>query len=95
MEIVNRNGYFEDNCYIYIDLQELLMIHLDSEQKRVLKAISGSSLGYIIGYPLIMWIGGKLDSWKDALAWLGIGLIVAVVMGVFYVLGSKIPKKDE
>ena len=95
MEIVNRNGYFEDNCYIYIDLQELLMIHLDSEQKRVLKAISGSSLGFIIGYPLIMWIGGKLDSWKDALAWLGVGLIVAVVMGVFYVLGSKIPKKDE
>ena len=68
---------------------------LDSEQKRVLKAISGSSLGYIIGYPLIMWIGGKLDSWRDALAWLGVGLIVAVVMGVFYVLGSKIPKKDE
>ena len=95
MEIVNRNGFFEDNCYIYIDLQELLMIHLDSEQKRVLKAISGSSLGYIIGYPLIMWIGGKLDSWKDALAWLGVGLVVAVVMGVFYVLGSKIPKKDE
>ena len=54
---------------------------LDSEQKRVLKAISGSSLGYIIGYPLIMWIGGKLDSWKDALAWLGVGLVVAVVMG--------------
>ena len=68
---------------------------LDSEQKRVLKAISGSSLGFIIGYPLIMWIGGKLDSWKDALAWLGVGLIVAVVMGVFYILGSKIPKKDE
>ena len=68
---------------------------LDSEQKRVLKAISGSSLGYIIGYPLIMWIGGKLDSWKDALAWLGVGLIVAVVVGVFYVLGSKIPKKDK
>ena len=73
----------------------LHMIHLDSEQKRVLKAISGSSLGFIIGYPLIMWIGGKLDSWRDALAWLGVGLIVAVVMGVFYVLGSKIPKKDE
>ena len=68
---------------------------LDSEQKRVLKAISGSSLGFIIGYPIIMWIRGKLDSWRDALAWLGVGLIVAVVMGVFYVLGSKIPKKDE
>jgi biotin transporter BioY len=71
------------------------MIHLDSEQKRVLKAISGSSLGFIIGYPLIMWIGGKLDSWKDALAWLGVGLVVAVVTGGVYVLRSKILKKDE
>ena len=68
---------------------------LDNEQKKVLKAISVSSLGFIIGYPLIMWIGGKLDSWKDALAWLGVGLAVAVVMGLFYVLGSKIPTKDE
>ena len=71
------------------------MIKLDSEQKRVLKAISGSSLGYIIGYPLIMWIGGRLYTWTDALMWVGVGLIVAVVMGVFYVFGSKIPKKDE
>jgi len=71
------------------------MIHLDSEQKRVLKAISGSSLGFMIGYPLLMWIFGKLDSWRDALIYLGIGLIVAVVMGIFYVLGAKIPKKDK
>ena len=71
------------------------MIHLDSEQKRVLKAISGSSLGFMIGYPLLMWIFGKLDSWRDALIYLGVGLIVAVVMGVFYVLGAKIPKKDD
>ena len=71
------------------------MIHLDSEQKRVLKAISGSSLGFMIGYPLLMWLFGKLDSWRDALIYLGVGLIVAVVMGVFYVLGAKIPKKDD
>ena len=71
------------------------MIHLDSEQKRVLKAISGSSLGFMIGYPLLMWVFGKLDSWRDVLIYLGVGLIVAVVMGVFYVLGAKIPKKDD
>lgn len=41
-----------------------------------------------------MWIGGKLDSWVDALLWVGVGLIVSVVMVFFYVLGSKIPKKD-
>ena len=71
------------------------MIHLDSEQKRVLKAISGSCLGFLIGYPLLMWVFGKLDSWKDALIYLGVGLIVAVVMGVFYVLGSRIPKNND
>lgn len=71
------------------------MIQLDSEQKRVLKAISGSCLGFIVGYPLLMWVFGKLDSWKDALIYLGVGLIVALGMGIFYVLGSKIPKKDE
>ena len=42
-----------------------------------------------------MWVFGKLDSWKDALLYLGVGLAVAVVMGIFYVLGSKIPKKDK
>lgn len=68
---------------------------LDSEQKRVLKAISGSSLGFLIGYPLLIWIFGKVESWKDALIYVGVGLIVALGMGVFYILGSKIPKKDE
>lgn len=68
---------------------------LDSEQKRIVKAISGSSLGFIVGYPLLMWVFGKLDSWKDALVYLGVGLILAIGMGVFYVLGSKIPNKDK
>ena len=71
------------------------MIHLDSEQKRILKAISGTCLGFIVGYPLLMWVFGRVESWKDALIWLGTGLIVAVVMGAFYVIGSKIPRNDE
>ena len=76
-------------------LEQLLkMKKLDKEQKKMLKAVASSSLGFIIGYPLIMWIGGKLDSWKETLAWLGVGLAVAVVVGVFFVLGSKMPKKQ-
>jgi len=71
------------------------MLHLDSEQKRVLKAISGSSLGFLVGYPLLMWAFGKLGTWKEALAFLGIGILVALLMIVLYVLGSKIPNKDE
>lgn len=70
-------------------------IHLDSEQQRVIKALAPSVLSFIIGYPLLTWAFGKLDSWKDALMFLGVGLIIAVILGVLYVLGSKIPRKDE
>ena len=70
-------------------------IRLDSEQQRILKALFPAILAYIIGYPLLMWAFGKLDSWKDALMYWGVGLIIAVILGVFYILGSKIPKKDK
>ena len=68
---------------------------LDKEQKRVLKAFFPSLLIVPFGYPLFMWLFGKLDSWKEALLWMGIGILLVIVLGVFYVLGSKIPKKDE
>ena len=68
---------------------------LDKEQKRVLKAFLPSLLIFPLGYPLFMWLFGKLDSWKDALLWMGIGILLILVLGVFYVLGSKIPRKDE
>lgn len=42
-----------------------------------------------------MWIFGKLDSWEGALIYLGAGIIVTLIMAIFYVLGSKIPKEDE
>ena len=78
------------------------MIHLDSEQKRVLKVFLCIGLGCLVCYPLLMWAFGELDSWEEALTFLGLGLIIVVILGVLYVLrakinvlGSKIPKKDE
>ena len=67
---------------------------LDKEQKRVLKAALPGMLVFIVGYPLVSWIRGKAD-WKEALLLLAGGLFVALLMTVFYVLGSKIPKKDD
>ena len=55
------------------------MIHLDSEQKRVLKVISCSGLGCLVGYLLLMWAFGKLDSWEEALTFGGLGLIIVVI----------------
>lgn len=68
---------------------------LDKEQKRVLKAVLPAFGGYWLLYPLVMWIIGKLNSWEDALICLGAGMIVTLIMTLFYVLGSKIPQKDK
>lgn len=67
---------------------------LDKEQKRVLKAIWPSTIVFIVGYPLVSLIRGKAD-WKEALILFAGGLVLAVLMAAFYVLGSKIPRKDE
>ena len=71
------------------------MLNLDSEQKRVLRVICPSALGFVVGYPLLLLVFGKLDSWKEALMYVGVGLLIGVLMCVFYLLGSKIPRKDK
>ena len=68
---------------------------LDKEQKRVLKAFWPSIIVFPIGFPLFMWIFGKLDSWKDALLMTGIGLLLVIVICIFYILGSRMPKRDD
>ena len=71
------------------------MMHLDSEQKRVLKAAWPAFLAYPIASPLFYWLFGKLDSWMDALLLFVGNLVVACLKILFYNLGSKIPKKDD
>ena len=68
---------------------------LDSEQKRVLKAVLPPCLGFAIGNPFFYWLFGKLDSWTDALLLFAGNLVVACLLILFYILGSKIPKKDD
>ena len=68
---------------------------LDSEQKRVLKAAWPAFLAYPIASPLFYWLFGKLDSWTDALLLFAGNLVVACLLILFYILGSKIPKKDD
>ena len=51
-------------------------------------------LVFPIGYPLVSLILGKSD-WKEALLLFAGGLVVAALMVAFYMLGSKIPKKED
>lgn len=68
---------------------------LDSEQKRVLKAALPAFLAFPIPSPFFYWLFGKLDSWTDALLLFAGNLVVAFLLILFYILGSKIPKKDN
>lgn len=68
---------------------------LDSEQKRVLKAFAGAGLGMVAGTLIYYACSGKLESWTDALLLSGMDLLIAIGMGALFVLGSKIPKKDD
>ena len=70
-------------------------MRFDKEQKRVLKAALPASLCASLGYPILMLVEGKLDSWKEALLGVGVGLLIALLFCAFYVLGSKIPTKDD
>lgn len=68
---------------------------LDKEQKRVLKGLWPGILVYILGYPVISWILGKLDSWKDFIIYIAGAVVVSIVIILLYLLGSKIPKKTN
>ena len=88
----------KDKKSLYLRKIDVLIVEdmkLDKEQKRVLKAALPASLGASLGYPILMLLEGKLDSWKEALLGVGIGLLIALLFCIFYVLGAKIPTKDD
>ena len=71
-------------------------LNLDDEKKKTLKKVGiVYSLGYIILWPLLSWLFGGIDSWKDVLFYLGEGLSFAILFFGFYLIGWIKPKKDE
>ena len=69
---------------------------MDSEKKRFRRrVILFYSLIYVIGCPLVMWLIGKVHSWKDVLIFAGKGLILAIFGFVPWLFGWIKPKKDE
>ena len=69
---------------------------LSKDQKRLIKSIAISTGVFIVVYPLVTSIAGKPWTWVDFLVFAGIAIVVFVIVGFLYVLGSHIPeKKDE
>ena len=68
---------------------------MDKEKKKLMKAVIPSYLIFIIGWPLLMWLFGKVHSWKDVLLYAGTGLILAIFGFAPWLFGWIKPKKDE
>lgn len=68
---------------------------LDKEQKRILKAIWPICLALSVVNPLVNWMMGKMDSWKDVLLSMAGFLALSFLFCAIYVLGAKIPTKDQ
>ena len=67
---------------------------LDKEQRRILKAFLPGFGGWFVSSLILLWTG-TLDSWKDFLIFLGIGLVVFTLIASLFTLGSRTPRKDD
>ena len=71
-------------------------LNLDDEKKKTLKKVGVIyTLGYLFLWPLLSWLFGGIDSWKDVLFYMGEGLSFAILFFGFYLIGWIKPKKDE
>ena len=68
---------------------------MDREKKKLMKAVIPSYLIFIIGWPLLMWLFGKVHSWKDVFLNAGSGLILAIFGIACWFFDWIKPKKDE
>ena len=68
---------------------------LSNDQKRIIRSIAMYTGIFIVVYPLMTLVAGKQWTWGDFFLFAGIAVLVFGLVGFIFVLGSKIPKKDE
>ena len=68
---------------------------LSSDQKRLIKSFALFTGIYIVIFPLMTSVAGRDWTWGDFFLFAGITILLYGLIGFFYVLGSKIPKKDK
>lgn len=68
---------------------------LSSDQKRLIKSFALFTGIYIVVIPLMTSVAGRDWTWSDFFLFAGITILLYGLIGFFFVLGSKIPKKDK
>ena len=65
---------------------------LSDDQRKVVKSISLYTLASAIVFPLSHLVKGNFD-WKDTLCYDAIIIAVGLAIGLFFIIGMKMPKK--
>ena len=68
---------------------------LSNDQKRIIKSLAMYTGIFIVVYPLMTLVAGRHWTWGDYFTFAGIAILVYALVGFFFVLGAKIPKKGE
>lgn len=68
---------------------------LSADQKRIIKSVALFTGMNIVFIPLMTLVAGRHWTWGDFFLFAGITILLYGLFGFFYVLGSKIPKKDK
>ncbi len=68
---------------------------LNTDQKRIIKSFAIYTGIYIVVFPLMTLVAGRHWTWGDFFQFAGITILLYGLIGFFFVLGSKIPKKDK
>lgn len=68
---------------------------LSSDQKRLIKSFALFTGIYIVAIPLMTSVAGRDWTWGDFFQFAGVTILLYGLIGFFFVLGSKIPKKDK
>ena len=68
---------------------------LSKDQKRLIKIVALYTGIFIVVYPLVTRVAGTSWTWGDFFIFAGISILVMVLVGFLFVLGSTIPKKKD
>ena len=69
---------------------------LSKDQKKFLKFLPVYAIGYTVFSPLFQWLFRKTAiQWQDFLNAAIVAVCVSVLVGLLFVVGSHVPKKND
>jgi hypothetical protein len=68
---------------------------LGKDQIRIIKSVAISVGTLLVFYPLAMLLFNKSMTWNDFFLFAGIMIGLGVLLGLYFTIGSKVPRKED